>query len=229
MTLRICYALIINQVCVCAKSGCVIKMCNRSAGILWGKHKLLQRQRSYLVELLEALLVVIGVYLLVNLFTARFVVEGQSMQPQFETGQFLIVDRTRYFFDTPGYGDLIVFHYPDNPSDDYVKRIIGLPGDTVAFRDTQLYINEIQVEESYINEPCHPTRCEDAEWVLGANEFFVLGDNRNYSQDSRAFGPVPSHLILGEAWIRYWPPQAWQIVRKLGYEDHTMRHQENIE
>jgi signal peptidase I len=112
---------------------------------------------------------------------------------------------------------LVVFHYPSDPRDDYIKRVIGLPGDTVAFRDTRLYVNEIEVVEHYINEPCHPSRCVDAEWVLGPDEVFVMGDNRNYSQDSRAFGPVPSRLIVGEAWLRYWPPSDWREVRRLGY------------
>ncbi len=180
-----------------------------------------RKEKSYLVELLEAVLLVVGVYVAVNLLTARFVVEGPSMQPSLQTGQFLIVDRTSYLFGEPAYGDLIVFHYPQNPTDDYVKRVVGLPGDTVTFEAGQLYVNRAEVREPYINEPCHPQRCEEGTWSLGEDEFFVLGDNRNYSQDSRAFGPVPRHLIVGEAWLRYWPPSDWRAVRQLGYSPAT--------
>jgi signal peptidase I len=176
-----------------------------------------QAEPSYFVELLGAVLLVVGVYLVTTLLTARFVVAGPSMQPNLETGQFLLVDRTRYVFGEPEYGDLVVFHYPQNPTDDYIKRVIGLPGDVIAFRDTQLFVNEVAVDEPYINEPCYPQRCEDAEWTLGQDEFFVMGDNRNYSQDSRVFGPVPRHVLVGEAWLRYWPPREWGVVRKVGH------------
>lgn len=182
-----------------------------------GAQQATRLERSYWVELLETLLLVGAVYLATTLLTARFVVEGPSMQPNLETGQFLVVDRTRYLRQEPEYGDLVVFHYPQNPTDDYVKRVVGLPGDTVVFKDAQLYVNDVAVREPYINEPCHPERCEDARWTLGTDEFFVMGDNRNYSQDSRTFGPVPRRLIIGEAWLRYWPPAEWRNVRKLGY------------
>lgn len=164
-------------------------------------------------EIGETILLIVVIYTLVNLASARFIVDGPSMQPNFETGQFVLVSRVNYLVSEPQRGDVVVFKYPGNPQEDYIKRVIGTPGDTVEIRDTQVYVNGVQLDEPYINEPCLPTRCPDKVWELGADEIFVMGDNRNHSSDSRAFGPVKRELIIGEALIRYWPPQDWGIIR----------------
>lgn len=164
-------------------------------------------------EIGETILLIVVIYTLVNLASARFIVDGPSMQPNFETGQFVLVSRVNYLVSEPQRGDVVVFKYPGNPQEDYIKRVIGTSGDTVEIRDTQVYVNGVQLDEPYINEPCLPSRCPDNVWELGADEFFVMGDNRNHSSDSRAFGPVKRDLIIGEALIRYWPPQDWGIIR----------------
>ncbi|MFN8450544.1 MAG: signal peptidase I [Anaerolineae bacterium] len=164
-------------------------------------------------EIGETILLIVVIYTLVNLASARFIVDGPSMQPNFETGQFVLVSRVNYLVSEPQRGDVVVFKYPGNPQEDYIKRVIGTPGDTVEIRDTLVYVNGVQLDEPYINEPCMPSRCPDNVWELGADEFFVMGDNRNHSSDSRAFGPVKRELIIGEALIRYWPPQDWGIIR----------------
>lgn len=175
------------------------------------------KRASLLREILETVLLVASIYTLFNLATARFVVEGPSMQPTFQTGQFLLVSRVNYMFSNPTYGDIIVFHYPNQPRDDYIKRVIGIPGDVIEFRGTELYVNGRAMQEPYINEPCQSLRCRDERWELEANEFFVMGDNRNQSSDSRSFGPVSRQFIVGEAVIRYWPPHVWGIVHRLRY------------
>jgi signal peptidase I len=134
------------------------------------------------------------------------------MQPNFHTGQFLIVSRVNYLLGEPQRGDIVVFQYPLNPQEDYIKRVIGLPGETVEIRETLVYVNGALLDEPYINEPCTPTHCADRVWELTTDEYFVMGDNRNHSSDSRAFGAVPQRLIIGEALIRYWPPQDWGFV-----------------
>jgi len=164
-------------------------------------------------EIGETVLLIALIYTLVNLACARFVVEGPSMQPNFHTGQYIIVSRVNYLLGNPQRGEVVVFHYPGNPQEDYIKRVIGLPGDTVEIRDTQVYVNGIQLSEPYINEPCSATSCRDNVWELGENEYFVMGDNRNHSSDSRVFGPVGRDHIVGEALIRYWPPQDWGIIQ----------------
>lgn len=172
-------------------------------------------RRSFLAEILETVFLIVAIYALVNLATARFVVEGASMQPNFSTGQFLIISRLEYLFSGPDYGDIVVFHYPNNIDDDYIKRVIGLPGDTVSIENAEVYLNGEKIQEPYINEVCMTSICEDNVWELAVGEFFVMGDNRNHSQDSRSFGPVAEEFIIGEALFRYWPPEDWGIVRQI--------------
>jgi signal peptidase I len=167
-------------------------------------------------EIGESVVLIAVIYTLVNLASARFVVEGRSMYPNFDNDQFIIVSRVNYMLAEPKRGEIVVFEYPNDPRQDYIKRVIGLPGDTVEIRDTQVYVNGKMLNEPYINEPCTPSSCADNAWTLGPDQFFVMGDNRNHSSDSRAFGPVERHFIVGEALVRYWPPSAWGIIR--GYE-----------
>jgi signal peptidase I len=175
------------------------------------------QRRGFIREFAETVLLIVAIYALVNMATARFIVEGPSMQPNFDTGQFLIVSRLSYLLGEPDYGDIIVFHYFNNPEDDYIKRVIGLPGDTVKMQNLAVYVNGNLIQEPYINEPCSDSRCRDNEWVLGEDEFFVMGDNRNHSSDSRAFGPITREYIVGEAVFRYWPPAQIGLVTKIHF------------
>ncbi len=175
-----------------------------------------QLRRSNVIRDFFDLLLLIGtIYVLVNLSTVRFVVRGQSMEPTFSEDQYLIVSRVNYLLGDPQQGDIVVFHYPNNPDEDYIKRVIGVPGDTVEIRDTQVYVNGELLQEDYINEACTPTRCSDEVWQLGTDEYFVMGDNRNHSQDSRRFGAVRREYIVGEVFVRYWPPSDWGLLSGL--------------
>ncbi|MBI1258925.1 MAG: signal peptidase I [Chloroflexi bacterium] len=164
-------------------------------------------------EIGETIVLVALIYALVNLASARFVVDGPSMQPNFATGQYVIVSRVNYLLTDPQHGDVVVFNYPGDPTQDYIKRVIGVPGDTVEIRDTHVFVNGLELTEPYINEPCSTGMCRNDRWTLGSDQFFMMGDNRNHSSDSRAFGPVARHFIVGKALIRYWPPQDWGIIR----------------
>lgn len=148
---------------------------------------------------------VIAIVLLLNLTTLRFVVDGSSMSPTFETGHYLLVSRVHYLLDTPQRSDLITFHLTDNPGHDVIKRVIALPGETIEFRDTGVYINGIQLDEPYIAEVCNINFCADAIWQIGLDEYFVLGDNRNESSDSRFFGMINIDDIVGKVIVRYYP------------------------
>lgn len=164
------------------------------------------------------ILLFIGIYALINLLSVRFVVDGPSMLPTFESGQFLIVSRLHYMLGDPEFGDVVVFHYPGDPEQDYIKRVIGLPGDMVEIRDTKVYVNKTQLAENYINEQaCLPTRCRDNIWKLGEDEYFVMGDNRNRSSDSRSFGPIQRQHIVGEVIFRYFPLSEFGSVARIGY------------
>lgn len=180
-------------------------------------------QRSNFVrELLETAVLIGLVFTLVNLATVRFYIEGPSMQPNFWAEQFLIVSRVHYLLGNPQRGDIVVF---DPPGDDgtpneplLIKRLIGMPGEHVEIRDAQVYINGVALNESYIKEPC-TSNCADRSWDLGENEYFMMGDNRNNSRDSRVFGPITKNRIIGEAIIRYWPPQDWGIVTRYRFPE----------
>ncbi len=128
------------------------------------------------------------------------------MQPTFQTGQYLLVSRVNYLFGAPQRGDLAVFHYPDNPQRDYVKRVIGLPGEVVELRNQQIYINGEPLAEPYLSQPCSRVMCRDGAWQLNTNSYFMMGDNRNRSSDSRGFGSVALQYMVGEVVLRYWPP-----------------------
>jgi signal peptidase I len=172
---------------------------------------------SVLREIIETILLAAIIWLAVNFATARYVVDGQSMEPNLHTGQFLIVSRLAYRFGDPQRGDIIVFDFPGNPSDDYVKRIIGLPGETVSIENGHIFINNVRLEEPYLppDDITTPTR---GHWIVPEGEYFVLGDNRGHSSDSRSWGMLETSKIIGKAWISYWPPETWGLLPHYDYD-----------
>lgn len=163
----------------------------------------------------EIVVLIATIYTLVNLATARAVVEGSSMQPNFHTGQLVIVNRFAYFASKPERGDVIVLHNPRDPSEDFIKRVMALPGETIQIIEGRVFINGTMLEEPYIENFCK-TNC-DGTWTLKDNEYFVLGDNRGNSHDSHAFGPIDQRLIVGQAWIRYYPLSEFAIINHPDY------------
>jgi signal peptidase I len=176
----------------------------------------LASRRSLPREILETLLLIASIYCIVNLATARYVVEGASMAPNFRTDQFIVVSRLAYLLGKPARGDVIVFHNPEDPAHDFIKRVIGLPGETVKTVNGKVYIDGVALDEPYVAELCRDQRC-DGTWTLDADHYFVLGDNRSHSHDGHSFGPLDRSLIIGQAWIRYWPPSDWGIIPHYDY------------
>lgn len=166
-------------------------------------------------DVIEILLLIVTIYTLVNLATARAVVEGASMQPNFYTGQLVIVNRFAYYFNNPQRGDVVVLHDPEDPSQDFIKRVVGLPGEVVQIKEGRVYINGTLIDEPYIPRFC--TSGCDGTWTLDSEHYFVLGDNRPNSHDSHSFGPLDRKLIVGKAWIRYWPPQDIGMIPSQNY------------
>lgn len=160
------------------------------------------RLLSLLGEVLQTVLIALGLFLVVNLVTARIRVEGNSMEPSLHDGEFVVVNRLSLMWEEPSRGDIVVFHFPLDPTRRYIKRVIGLPGDVVSVQDGEVFINGTKLDEPYVAAP--PTYT--GEWAVGEEEVFVLGDNRNYSSDSQNWGNLSQHAIIGKAVLVYWPP-----------------------
>lgn len=148
-----------------------------------------------------------------------FVVNGASMDPTFATGQFLIVDRISYRFENPSRGQVIVFRYPNNPSIYYIKRIIGLPGETISLKDGKVTVTAadsdatstktVVLDEKYI-QSIHVSH-DNLTVKLGPTQYFVMGDNRAESSDSRVWGPLEKDLIVGRPFLRLFPVSSVSI------------------
>jgi signal peptidase I len=165
---------------------------------------------AVLRETLETLLLALIIFFGVKEFVLQnFRVEGQSMEPNFHTGQYLIVDKIGYRLHTVERGDVIVFVPPKDASRDFIKRVIALPGERVEIRQGHVLINGKLLQEPYIKVSWNYTM---APIVVGEDEYFVLGDNRNNSSDSRMWGLLPKKNIVGKAWLSYWPPQQWGLI-----------------
>lgn len=141
-----------------------------------------------------------------------FFVRGQSMEPTFENGDYLIVDELSYRFDNPQRGDVIVFKYPNDVSQRYIKRVIALPGETIEIENDKVSIsnkkgNFVLDESAYLSSAVETLG--DMKITLGAKEYFVMGDNRLASSDSRRWGTVPESDIIGRVFVRAWPPAAF--------------------
>ena len=136
-----------------------------------------------------------------------FYVKGASMEPNFYDHEYLIIDEISYRLNQPSRGDIVVFKYPKDPKQFFIKRVIGLPKEKVTISDNEVYINDQKLTEEYLpagTQTSLPLRGY-GEVTLGDNEYFLLGDNRDQSLDSRVFGPVKRDFIVGRTWIRGWP------------------------
>lgn len=169
-------------------------------------------KRSFRAEAWETvrfILIALAVVIPIRLYIAQpFIVSGASMDPTFATGQYLIVDEVSYHIKDPARGDVIIFKYPKNPKQYFIKRVIGLPGETVVINETgQVFIKEVGASTlAVIKEPYVKfTKSDAVEITLKENEYFVMGDNRAGSYDSRMWGPVSRDLIVGKAFVRLFP------------------------
>lgn len=163
-----------------------------------------------LMEAISTIVFIIAVTVLFDLAIPRSLVDGHSMEPTFYGDDRLVVSRVNYLVGIPQRGDILVFNslVPSEAEQGImlIKRVVGLPGETVELREQKIYIDDVELPETYIKEPCQINRCRDESWELGPNEYFMMGDNRNNSRDSRRFGPVPFSKIVGQVIFRYWPP-----------------------
>ena len=164
--------------------------------------------RSLLRETLETILLTVIIFLVLNTATGRFQVRGSSMEPTLHDGQYLVISKVAYWIHPPEQGDIIVFHPPNSPADDYIKRVVGLPGEQMEIRDGVLLVDGVVLEESYVVNPGFYSGM----WNLEDGQYFALGDNRRNSSDSHSWGVLPQENIVGKAWLCYWPPEHWGLV-----------------
>lgn len=185
-----------------------------------------QDLKTFLREVLDTIGLAILLFLIINLVSARVRVDGYSMRPTLDDGEFVLVGRLANLFGGYHHGDIIVFRPPMYPEaslfrrllglpnisdeyEDYIKRVVGLPGETVKIENGSVFINGVLLIESYISTPADYT----GEWTVPVGELFVLGDNRNNSADSHAWGFLPIKNVLGKALVVYWPFTDWMVLK----------------
>ncbi|MFC1982791.1 signal peptidase I [Chloroflexota bacterium] len=165
--------------------------------------------KGFIREALTTIIMALVIFLGLQATIQSSIVLGSSMEPNFETGQRLIVSKVIYRFGDLNRGDVVILRPPSNSSVDYIKRVIALPGETVEIKDGLVYIDWEPLSEPYISNPTHYTM-KPVEVPEGY--CFVLGDNRNSSNDSHIWGPLPLDNIEGKVWLSIWPPDDWGIA-----------------
>jgi signal peptidase I len=165
-------------------------------------------------ELVETVVLSLVIFLLIRMVVQNYRIESHSMLPNFHEGQFILVNKLAYKLGQPERGEVVVFHNPSNTDEDYIKRVIGLPGDTVEVSGQTVYINGEPLPQPYQTNPLQPNY-QYGPFVVPTGHIFVMGDNRPNSRDSRypEVGPVSENLIVGKAWLRVWPlPEAGWVA-----------------
>jgi len=157
-------------------------------------------------EIVETIILTLLVFLVLRFAVQNYRVDGQSMEPSLHDQEYILVDKAAYLFHPPERGDIIVFEYPFDPQVDYIKRIIAIPGDTISVVGETVAVDGVNLNEPYINKddlfnPFGPIK----NLVVKSGEYFVMGDNRGNSSDSREWGFVPRQNIIGKAALTYWP------------------------
>lgn len=175
---------------------------------------------SYFIDFIQTFVVIAAIMALIYWQVAQpHKVSGNSMFPTFHNGDYILTDKVSYKLSTPKRGDVIVFHNPKDTSQDFIKRILAIPGDSIKVENNHVFVNGQQLDEYYLppNTPTHPGNflTEGVSAKAGEDEFFALGDNRDHSSDSREWGVVPKRDIIGKAFFRYWPPKAIGFFRAL--------------
>jgi signal peptidase I len=165
-----------------------------------------KNQESFWKELAKLLAIAAVIVVPFRAYVAQpFIVDGASMDPTFTNGQYLIVDELSYHFKSPERGSVLIFKFPKDTSKYFIKRVIGLPGETVSLKSGKVFINSKELDEPYIKYTSDNT----LSYTLAEGEYFVMGDNRSASADSRLWGPVPTRDIVGRPILRLWPLSIW--------------------
>ncbi len=185
---------------------------------------LLKKLGDFFLDIIEVVVFAIAIFLFVYLLVLQpHKIKGTSMEPNFPDGEYLLTDKVTYRFGEPKRGDVVVFEAPQSNGEEFIKRIIAQPGETISIRDYKIYIDGKPLVEDYLplDIPTRPGSFlkNDESVTVPVENYFVLGDNRNASSDSRTWGFVSKDKISGRAWIIYWPPQSVGFVDKVNYRN----------
>lgn len=180
--------------------------------------ELLRKIYTFFIDTVQTLLLVFAVFLVIYVFLFRpFQVNGNSMSPTFLNKQFVLTNIITLKFSKPKLGDVIVFKAPQDPDKDYIKRVIGVPGDKISIKNGDIYLNGKLLDQSQfldisVKTYGGPFLAENQEISIPANSYFVMGDNRSGSSDSRAWGLVPLESVIGESFFVYWPLDKIKLI-----------------
>jgi len=173
-------------------------------------------KENSIVEIIRFSIIALLIVVPIRMFIAQpFIVSGASMQETFQNGEYLIVDQVSYHLHAPERGDVVIFRYPKDPSKYFIKRIIGVPGDTISIEGSVVTIvNQANPEGFTLNEPYIKSMRPGVtiKEELGEREYFVMGDNRDESSDSRVWGVLQEERIIGKAFLRLFPPQSFGVM-----------------
>lgn len=183
---------------------------------------MLRRLGAFFLDILEVVFFAVAIFLVVYLTILQpHKIKGASMEPNFPDGEYLLTDKVSYRFNEPKRGDVIVFKAPVGEGDEFIKRIIGLPGEKVTLKDNHIFINDKLLSEKYLDENLKTSGGyflgEGATILVPDGKYLVLGDNRPHSSDSRSWGVIEKKVITGRAWLIYWPVSNAGLVKKVNY------------
>jgi len=178
-----------------------------------------KRAGSIFLDIIETIVIALAIFVIVYLFLFQpHQVNGNSMFPNFHDGDYLLTDKISYHLSDPKRDDVVIFTAPRNEDYDYIKRIIALPGETIKLEEEKILINNNPLEQPYLNEEItfggNFLKIGE-ETIVPEDNYFVLGDNRSHSSDSRDWGFVPKDNIIGKAWLRYWPLSDIGLITKI--------------
>lgn len=182
----------------------------------------MQRIGAFFLDILQIVIFAGAIFLILYLLVMQpHKIKGASMDPNFHDGEYLLTDKISYRFGEAGRGDVVIFKAPGTSGDDFIKRIIGTPGERVMVKNHQVYVNGALLKESYIAANVETNGGaflnEEVEMVVPSGKYFVLGDNRPHSADSRSFGFIEKNSIIGKAWFLYWPLSDLGVIPGVKY------------
>lgn len=177
--------------------------------------------KSAILDILQTVVLALSIFLIVYFFLVRpHQVDGESMHPTFYDMEYLLTEKVSYRTGNPKRGDVVVFRAPVQPVDDYIKRIVGLPGEKVMIKGGKVYIDGIELRENYLSEGLSTsasTMGEGNEITVPDDEYFLMGDNRHNSTDSRRLGTIKRKKFVGRVWFRYWPVSRAGVFKHAEY------------